>query len=66
MREDGGWDIDGALQLLRGKIDPYIWEQGQELFFAVQIDPRSGFVEQEQLDFGSQSASYHDPLTLSS
>jgi len=29
---DSGWDIEEALRLLRASIDPYIWEQGQELY----------------------------------
>lgn len=29
---DSGWNIEEALRLLRATIDPYIWEQGQELY----------------------------------
>jgi superfamily II DNA or RNA helicase len=31
-RSEGGWDLEGALAALRSGMDPYIWEQGQELF----------------------------------
>lgn len=48
MASNPGWNIPHALELLRGKIDPYLWEQGQELFrrgavedFAVQADGNS-------------------------
>jgi len=29
---DDGWDIDGAIRLMRATMDPYLWEQGQELY----------------------------------
>ena len=42
---DDGWDIDGAIRLLRGMMDPYLWQQGQELYsrgavedFAIQAN----------------------------
>ena len=42
---DLGWDVRGALGALQARIDPYIWDQGQELFqrdavedFAVRND----------------------------
>ncbi len=49
FREDrvvsSGWNLSEALLILKGKIDPYLWEQGEELFrrnavedFAVQAD----------------------------
>ena len=31
-RPDPGWKVEAALASLRGRIDPYIWDQGQELF----------------------------------
>jgi len=39
---DSGWNVEGALGLLRATIDPYLWEQGQELY-------RRGAVEDVQM-----------------
>ncbi|MCZ6796225.1 MAG: DEAD/DEAH box helicase [Planctomycetota bacterium] len=43
--ESGGWDVADSLAVLRSQIDPYVWEQGQELYrrgavedFAMQAD----------------------------
>ena len=33
-----GWDVQGALTLLKARMDPYIWEQGQELFRRGAVD----------------------------
>jgi superfamily II DNA or RNA helicase len=40
--QGSGWDVKEALNLLQARIDPYIWEQGQELY-------RRGAVEDFQL-----------------
>ena len=51
---DNGWDIDSAIRLLRGTMDPYLWQQGQELYsrgavedFAIQA---SGDIQVRVLD----------------
>jgi superfamily II DNA or RNA helicase len=41
QQQDAGWNLDAAIAALRARIDPYIWEQGQELF-------RRGAVEDAQ------------------
>jgi superfamily II DNA or RNA helicase len=51
---DSGWDINSAIRLLRGTMDPYLWQQGQELYsrgavedFAIQA---SGDIQVRVLD----------------
>ena len=31
-RSEDAWDVEGALRVLRSQMDPYLWEQGQELY----------------------------------
>ncbi len=32
MNDDVPWKVDEALRVLQARLDPYIWDQGQELF----------------------------------
>jgi superfamily II DNA or RNA helicase len=52
MARKEGWNVREALELLRGKMDPYLWEQGQELYrrnavedFAIQADGQTVIVQ---------------------